>query len=155
MKVFHDQMPVIQSLSKGLTLILVCRISSCNEVANCNPHPLFQKHCHAPKRVLKYLCIRLLMHFDFSVNSTLKLCIRYTQVNYSHNPNESFNLPDLQKYVYHLYLWMVMYNFKGKYCTDRTFSEDPILALLARIFSLLKLCIANNIPCLLIMCFRV
>ena len=30
------------------------------------------------------------------------------------------------------------------YCISRNFSEDLILALLVRLFSLLKLCIANN-----------
>ena len=32
-------------------------------------------------------------------------------------------------------------------CLGRNFSEDPILALLARLFSSLKLCIANNTYC--------
>ena len=32
-----------------------------------------------------------------------------------------------------------------KYCISRNFSEDLTVALLARLFSLLKLCIANNI----------
>ena len=41
------------------------------------------------------------------------------------------------------------------YRISRNFSEDPILALLARLFSSLKLIIANNTPRLDIMCFLI
>ena len=41
------------------------------------------------------------------------------------------------------------------YPISRNFSKDPILALLAKLFSSLKLSIANNTPSLDIMCFSI
>ena len=41
------------------------------------------------------------------------------------------------------------------YDISRNFSKDPILALLAKLFSSLKLSIANNTPPLDIMCFMI
>ena len=43
---------------------------------------------------------------------------------------------------------------KAYYRTSRYFSEDLILALLERLFSSLRLCIANNTPCMDIMCLK-
>ena len=48
-------------------------------------------------QVLPY--IRLFRRQFFPVNSTLKPCIKSMQVNISQNPNEIFNLPDLQDCV--------------------------------------------------------
>ena len=42
---------------------------------------------------------------------------------------------------------------KGYYCISRNFSKDPVLALLASLFSLLILSITNNTPCLDLMFF--
>ena len=64
---------------------------------------------------------------------------------------------DLAKYLFYVSsLHLQELYIKGlfsQYHISRNFSEDPILAIVVRLFSSLKLCILNNTSHLDIMCF--